>query len=533
MRGASAEDKALVAHVIAAANVIEHIYDEQLGTAALAAEIPEGDTASRMLFYRNHGPFCDAPTTEKDPDCNALPRRPARVSGLYPASLQRDPKFCEKLDARPDQKALTDPFTVVVDRGGDLAAVPYHVAYKDEMAAVSRELAAAAAAITSPGEAALKAYLEADAQELPRRRLGARGRGLGEDGRQQLEVVPARRPRRDLRRPVQPQGRLPGELRPDQPGLASPGRRSSSRVKGEMEGAIARLSGPPYKARKVTFHLPDFIDVVLNAGDARSPARRHRGREPAQLGARRQRGARPHGGHDQLLHGPGQPRRVPRSGRVAPLQGLARPGRARPGDVRHHEHRAARGVAQPRALAHEYKVKGKKDEEVFGGPLAGTLEELKAQTSALYLADWLVGKKVIDARTERLAHVSDVIWAFGHIAQGMYTANGTPKPYPQLASIQLGSFLAAKALAFHGDEAAANGRDKGCFAIDDRRLPAAIEALERRVLGVKSRGDKAGAVKMREALVDGDGEWKRLRAVIEERWRRAPRASFVYDVELY
>src|SRR6185295_17289035 len=38
----------------------------------------------------------------------------------------------------------------------------------------------------------------------------------------------------------------------------------------EMEGAIAKLAGAPYKARKVTFHLPDFIDVVLNAGDARS-----------------------------------------------------------------------------------------------------------------------------------------------------------------------------------------------------------------------------------------------------------------------
>ena len=121
LRGASAEDKSLVAHVIAAANVIERLYDEQLGAASLAAEIPEGDTASRMLFYRNHGPFCGSPAMEKDPVCNAVPRRPSRVSGLYPASLQKDPKFCEKLDARPDQKAITDPFTVVVDKGGDLA----------------------------------------------------------------------------------------------------------------------------------------------------------------------------------------------------------------------------------------------------------------------------------------------------------------------------------------------------------------------------------------------------------------------------
>jgi hypothetical protein len=157
---------------------------------------------------------------------------------------------------------------------------------------------------------------------------------------------------------------------------------------------------------------------------------------------------------------------------------------------------------------------------------------MKAQTSALYLADWLVGKKVIDARTARLAHVSDVIWAFAQIAQGMYAGDGNPKPYPQLASMQVGSFMAAKAVVFHEGDMAANGRDKGCFAIDDQKLPAAILALEKKVLVIKSRGDKAAAVKMREEFVDRDGEWKRLRGVIEERWRRAPRASFVYDVEL-
>ena len=42
-------------------------------------------------------------------------------------------------------------------------------------------------------------------------------------------------------------------------------------VKNDLEQALAKLAGPPYKARQVSFHLPDFIDVVLNAGDSRSP----------------------------------------------------------------------------------------------------------------------------------------------------------------------------------------------------------------------------------------------------------------------
>ena len=42
-------------------------------------------------------------------------------------------------------------------------------------------------------------------------------------------------------------------------------------VQQEMEEAIAERAGAPYKARKVTFHLPDFIDIVVNAGDDRDP----------------------------------------------------------------------------------------------------------------------------------------------------------------------------------------------------------------------------------------------------------------------
>jgi hypothetical protein len=530
LRGASAEDRAIVAHVIAAANVIEHLYDEQLGTASLAAEIPEGDTASRMLFYRNHGPFCDSPAMEKDPACNALPRRPSRVSGLYPQSLQQDPKFCEKLDARADQKVITDPFTVVVDKGhGDLGAVPYAMAYKDEMAAVSRELRAAADAITSPGEAALKAYLEADAKSfldgdwLPADEAWAK-MGVN-NSKWYLRVAPDETYGDPCSRKA---GFQVSFARINQASVAW--QTKLEPVKNAMEGALAKLSGPPYKERKVSFHLPDFIDVVLNAGDARSPAGATVGESLPNWGPLANGGR---GRTVAMINFYTDPdSRAAFRDQVESLlcKGSLDPGvyDAEYGTMSTVLHEASHNLG-PSA---EYEVKGKKDAEVFGGPLAATLEELKAQTSALYLSDWLVEKKVIDARTARLAHASDVLWAFGQIAQGMYTGDGAAKPYPQLASIQVGSFLAAKAVVFHADEAAANGRDKGCFAIDEHRLSAAIAALEKKVLGIKSRGDKAGAVKMREELVDRDGEWKRLRGVIEERWRRAPRASFVYAPEL-
>src|SRR6476620_46419 len=40
-------------------------------------------------------------------------------------------------------------------------------------------------------------------------------------------------------------------------------------VKTDLEKAMADLAGAPYKARDVKFHLPDFIDIVINAGDSR------------------------------------------------------------------------------------------------------------------------------------------------------------------------------------------------------------------------------------------------------------------------
>src|SRR5690606_38675720 len=88
--------------------------------------------------------------------------------------------------------------------------------------------------------------------------------------------------------------------------------------------------------------------------------------------------------------------------------------------------------------AHEYAVGGKKDREVFGGPLASMLEELKAQTAALYFTDWLRDRKLLEPAFADQAHVRDVTWAFGHISRGMYDAEGRGRPYSQLAAIQLG-----------------------------------------------------------------------------------------------
>jgi len=179
--------------------------------------------------------------------------------------------------------------------------------------------------------------------------------------------------------------------------------------------------------------------------------------------------------------------------------------------------------------AHDYRVKGKTDDETFGGPLASTLEELKAQTGALFLLELLRTNKLIDDELARRSYADSLVWALGHVAEGMYTKEGKPKPYAQLAAIQIGFLIDHGALTWDPEAAAANGKDKGAFVIHWEKVPAACDEMMRVVAGIKARGDVAGAKKLIADYVDGA---KVPLAVIAERWQREPRVSFVYAVDL-
>jgi hypothetical protein len=196
--------------------------------------------------------------------------------------------------------------------------------------------------------------------------------------------------------------------------------------------------------------------------------------------------------------------------------------------------------------AHQYKVGGKIDREAFGGPLASTLEELKAQTSALYFSDWLVAKTQIEKEMARKAHIADVLWAFGHVSEGMYDGDGHPRSYSQLSAMHVGYFLDKGGMAWRFEEQAANGKDAGCFEVDLERLPAVVKAFEQHVAGIKARGDKATAERLVKEYVDvaapSTGEKKdaatekskfgKMHEVITERMLRAPKPSFVYSIKL-
>jgi len=526
-RTASAEDKALVDHVAKAAGLIEQIFAKQRGTTGLAAQIPEGDTASRMMFYRNQGPWCEAPLTEKDPSCNALATPAPRISGLYPASIQKDPKFCEALQARKDQKTLLDTFSVVTGEGADLKPVPYNVVYKAEMDAVSRELKAAAEAVTSPGEAPLKAYLTAAAQSFLDNNWVPADEAWAKMNVNNSKWYLRIGPDENYFEPCSLHaGFHVSFARINQDSVEW--QKKLEPVKTEMEGALAALAGAPYKARKVSFHLPDFIDIILNAGDSRNALGATIGQSLPNVGPVANEGRGRTVAMTNLYTDKDSEAAFfeqSKSGFCKASMDLIAfdPKVATMSTVLHE-------AAHNLGPAHEYTVKGKRDREVFGGPLSSTLEELKAQTSALYFANWLADKGIIDKKTADLAHARDMVWAFGHISQGMY-AGDKPKPYSQLAAIQVGSMLKAGAMTWSPEELAANGKDKGCFEFHMEKFPKAVLDLEKKVLEIKGKGNKAGALALQKEMVDDENEWKRLRGMIQERWLRQPKASFVYAVD--
>jgi hypothetical protein len=518
-------ERLMVRHVLSAAVLVEKLHGRQLGTDLVAARLPTSDTVSRALLHRNQEPHCVTPSLESNPACNALPGAPARRSGLYPLAIQDDPKFCDRLSKQPNAAQLMDHFSVVVADGAGFRAVPYHEAYREEMTAVASELEAAAGALTSPTEAPFRAYLEAAARAFrtndwePANEAWAQMGGSS--SRWYLRIAPDE----VYYEPCAWKAGFAVSFARINPDSKSWQARLEP-VKGELEKELARLAGPPYKARNVGFKLPDFIDIVQNAGDSRAPHGATVGQSLPNWGPVAERGGRTVAMTNLYTDADSQ---STLKGQMASLFCAATMARTTtdpaPSTMSTVLHEAAHNLGP----AHDYAVGGKRDSEVFGGPLASTLEELKAQTSALYLSEWLVQRKVLTRAEADRAHIRDVAWAFGHIARGMYDGGGNPKPYSQLASIQLGTLHAAKALLFRATDKAASG-EVGCFDVDLGKWAGAIEALEARVLRIKGRGDRADAEALKASFVDSKDEWAQLRGIIAERWLRAPKATFVYSV---
>lgn len=507
--------------------MIDRLYAIQSGAAALEAQLPADDPASRFLFLRNWGTRCLAPNTEKNEKCCAIPGCPKQPVDAYPAALQDEEGFCERLAARPDGETLMGHFNVVRDDGaGGLRAVPYHEAYAEEMKAVALELRRAAQHISAvPEEGALVRYLEAAATAFETNQWEPADEAWAAMNAENSKWYVRVAPDETYWEPCNTKAGFHLTLARINTGSLAWQQRLQP-VQQEMENELAKLIGPPYRAREVTFHLPDFIDIVTNHGDDRDPMGATIGQSLPNWGPVANEGRGRTVAMTNLYTDPDSLRMFRRRAEALLDAGtLAWYSDDRePGLLSTMLHEATHNLGP----AHEYKIRGKVDDEIFGGPLATILEELKAQTGALWLTLFLQRRGVIDEAMAKRTWTDSLLWATGHISRGMYTGTGEPKPYSQLSAIQFGFFLDRGALRFDPQATAANGTDQGVFSVDFEKLPAAIEELMQLVGRIKATGDKAGGEELVRRYVEGDVV---PQALIAERVLRDPKTSFLYALE--
>ena len=411
-------------------------------------------------------------------------------------------------------------------KGAALTALPYPEAYPQQTAAISAELTAAADSVKDPAEQPLVTYLRAAAASFQSNNWVPADEAWAKMTVDNSKWYVRAAPDEVYWEPCAAKAgvhltfaRINQGSRVWQQKLVP--------VQQEMEAAVAKAAGKPYTARKVTFHLPDFIDIVINAGDDRDPLGATIGQSLPNWGPVANEGR---GRTVAMVNLYGDPDSIDsrRAQADSVLDATSMKDYARtqePGLLSTILHEATHNLGP----AHEYKVKGKKDDDVFGGPLASVMEELKAQTGALFLLEFLRGKGIISDELARQSYADAIVWAFGHISQGMYTGTGERKTYSNVAAIQIGFLIDKGALTWDPNATAGNGTDKGALVIHHDKIVPAVNEMMKVVAGIKARGDKKGADGLSKKYVEGK---QPIHEVIAARFLRFPKASFVYAVKL-
>jgi len=298
----------------------------------------------------------------------------------------------------------------------------------------------------------------------------------------------------------------------------------------EMETSLATLIGSAYKARKVSFHMPDFIEMIINAGDSRHPQGATMGQSLPNWGKVAEEGRGRTVVMTNLYRDPDSLRlsKVKAGLMLGPetMKVYSDDQRVSLIDVILHEATHNLGPCS------DFKVDGRSPSEVFGGRVASVLEELKAQTGALYYADLLRRRGIMTQDEVNSMYVGALAWSFGHLSQGLFAASGAPKPYSQLSAVQIGILVEEGALSWETSTDPATGKAMGRFEARFDRFPAAVEKLMARVGRIKATGDVAAAGALLEPYVTGDRKGLVHVDEIQERLGRFPKATMVYTVRL-
>ena len=517
------EHQAFARHMLRVAALIDDLYAKQVGMHALADQLGD-DLESRSLFRRNWGARCRGSTTEREADCSSVEGAPAQPVDVYPQELQEQ-GFCQELEQRRDSETLLSPFTVVREQEGELVAVPYTEHYANEMQAIAAELEAAAEAMTDPAEQPLVTYLRAAATAFRTNDWEPADEAWSRMNARNSTWYVRVGPDETYWDPCSHKAGFHLTLaRINRDSLAWQDRLTP--LQQQMEQSLASLA-PRYRARNVAFHMPDFIDIVVNAGDDRDPFGATIGQSLPNWGTVAEEGRGRTVAMSNLYTDPDSQamRRAQAAALLSPETMETYTTSPQPGLLSTILHEASHNLGP----TNEYRYRGRTADQAFGGGLASMLEELKSQTGALYFIDLLKERGVIDEQAAREAYLDSIVWAFGHISRGMYTPAGGRKAYSQLAAIQIGFLMENGAIRFDADAPTADGEHRGAFTVDFEKMPEASRELMQLVMRIKSTNDRRGAEELATRFVDGEVVPQQ---VIVERYRAFPQAAFVYSVDL-
>lgn len=523
-------------HMLRVGSLIDALYAKQVGAAALASQVAP-DAASQSLFRRNWGPRCLGAETASNEACSAIAGAPAQPVDIYPAAMQSDDAFCEPLQAEGADPALMEPFTVVRagEEEGSLTAVPYTTEYATEMSGIAEELRAAAGAIESDeSEAALVAYLRAAAEAF--------GTNVWGPADLAWEAMNARNSRWYVRvAPDEvywdPCSRKAGFHMTfaliDSSSLEWQDRLDP--IKADMEAALAALV-ETYEARDVQFKMPEFIAIVANAGDDRDAFGATIGQSLPNWGDTDGRTV----AMSTLYTDPDSVarRRLVASSLLNDASMAMLDDDPQAGLMSTILHEATHNLGPNRG----YESNGQTAAVAFGGEVASMMEELKAQTGALFFVEMLRERGIITAEQAQETYMDSIVWAFGHISRGMWSASGRRSPYSQLAAIQVGYLIDHGVLAWDANATPASGEGQGAFNIDLSNFVQVARDLMTDVMRIKSTGDRAAAIALADRYVgvySGGGTYASNGAesvVPHERivtlYRRFPRGTMVYSISL-
>lgn len=411
------------------------------------------------------------------------------------------------------------------ERDGALVAIPYSEAYRLAAAAVSAALRDAAAALAVPAEQALRDYVQAAATAFVTDDWYAADEAWAkmssDNSRGYLRVAPDE----TYFDPCATKAAF-GLTLAQTDATSKAWQRRLQPLRDDMEAAVAARAGAPYRARQVAFRLPDFVDVVLHAGYERAPLGATIGDSLPNTGPVAEQGRRRTTVMINLLKDPDS---------VATLRAVvatlfdsdaltAYAPESEAGLVDPMLHEIAHNLGPNR----DYRVAGRSAKDVFGGDVAEMLDELEAQTGALFLVELARAHGVVSDQLASQIYADGIEWAIGHVARGMYAGDGARKPYGQAGAIQLGILIEEGALSWDPRARAADASASGAFAIRRDKLVPAIDHMMTRIAGILARADKPAADALLARYVDDSAVVPH--EIITERLANLPDASLVYAI---